>query len=113
MADTLSSEDLEDLLSGVFEPDTETIRMAEEGLASYLANPANVLNLLELVNGSESANIRHLSGLIIKQKLPNLWHDLEDDSKQSIKEGILHLLTTEPEKLVRVAICGFETNCVM
>ena len=45
----LSLGDLETLLSGVFQNDTETIRLAEADLVVYLSNPNNVLNLLQLV----------------------------------------------------------------
>lgn len=97
---------LEHVLEALGANNTEIIRQAESILKPFLKSILSVPALLHQIEFSTNVSVRHVSALILKKRINNLYSKCGDAEKASIKINILRLVTIEPVKPVRTAIAG-------
>jgi hypothetical protein len=101
-----SVEELEAILGALLVPDNEAIRQAESRLKELAKAPRFLHAMVERAGASPSPQVRQLAAVIARRRGAKHWVDqkLSDDERTQIKAMLLHMLTAEPEHLVRRSV---------
>jgi hypothetical protein len=102
----VSAEELEAVLGALLVPDNEAIKQAEARLKEVSKMPQFILAVVERAGASASPQIRQLAAVIARRRGAKHWVDakLTDENRTQLKAMLLHMLTAEPEHLVRRSV---------
>lgn len=96
------------LLLALTQPDTATIRQAELALKPVLKNPSSTQCLVEIVKGRDvNPNaVRHVAAIVLRKRLPSHYATFDPNSRTLLKQELLSILASEPERSVRHGMMG-------
>jgi len=96
------------LLTTLTQPNTEAIRHAETLLKPILKDARSVSPLVEVLAAREVQPdaVRHVAGVLLRKRLSSHYQELPLDFRNSIKEQILVIMSSEPNRSVRNAAVG-------
>ena len=108
---------MEQILLGLLEPSSETIRQAE-GLLKPLLKKASVVGVLVAVlsHGPQQADpgkraaVRQIAAVVLRKKIVKLWGKLKKGAQAEVKAKILERLAAEEERAVRKSIAALASN---
>lgn len=101
-----SPEELEGVLGALLVPDNEAIKQAEARLKELSKTPQFLLAMVERAGASASPQVRQLAAVVARRRGAKHWvsPQLTADNREQIKNMLLHMLTAEPEHLVRRSV---------
>lgn len=98
------------LLAALTQPDTNTIRQAEQALKPILKNPASMLSLWTLIADPQASHdnigVRHVGAIVLRKRLPSHYGTWDDQTKNAWQQQILNGLATEQSRPVRAGLVG-------
>lgn len=94
------------VLSALCANDTNAIRAAEKELKNFAKTPACLPTIVKVLQECPAENIRHHAALLLKRRLGLLYSKCDKPQKAQLKDIVLTIVVNEPNKLVRVALCG-------
>lgn len=94
------------VLSSLNANDTAIIRKAEKALKPFMKTLACVPALMQQLTTSQDINIRHHSALLLKRKISVLYSKCSTTQREQLKDTILQIVVSEPNKAVRTAMAG-------
>jgi len=100
------------LLSALTQPDTNTIRSAEQQLKPVLKNPASMACLWQVISGSggsgggDDVALRHVSAIVLRKRLPAHYSTWDGPTKLQWQQQVLNALAVEPVRPVRQGLVG-------
>jgi hypothetical protein len=106
MADLTNPENLSRVLSLLSANDTATVKKGEKQLKPFLKQAVSAHHLLNQIQNSPEATIRHHASLLLKKKLVSFYPKFNKQQRAELKLHLLHLMVTEQDKGVRTAIAG-------
>jgi hypothetical protein len=106
MSDLTNPVNLGNVLSLLSANDTATVKKGEKQLKPFLKQPASAHHLLNQIQNSQNASVRHHAALLLKKKLVVFYPKFNKQHRAEMKIHLLNLMVSEPEKGVRTAIAG-------
>jgi hypothetical protein len=95
------------LLSGLTQPDTVTIRQAEQALKPVLKQPATMPVLWQIVaEPSYGPGVRHVGAIVLRKRLPSHYSSMDAAVKAEWQQRVLQALASESERPVRSGLVG-------
>jgi len=94
------------LLGALTQPNTETIRVAELALKPMLKDPRSVASLLTVLKTTEQPSIRHVAAVVLRKRVASHFKMFDAGTKMYVKNEILDILRTEPERTVRHGVAA-------
>eukprot|EP00301_Raphidiophrys_heterophryoidea_P001506 c10725_g1_i1.p1 GENE.c10725_g1_i1~~c10725_g1_i1.p1 ORF type:complete len:1209 (-),score=348.77 c10725_g1_i1:387-3959(-) len=97
----------EDILGACLSADNNHRREGEAALKHKLTTqpqPATHSELLHLTQNSPHPEIRQLSALIVRRRIPAVWKHLDPATQAQTKTILLNQLVTDPQRAVRIAL---------
>ena len=106
MSDLTNPTNLGNVLSLLSANDTATVKKGEKQLKPFLKQPASAHHLLNQIQNSPNASVRHHAALLLKKKLVLFYPKFNKQNRGELKIHLLNLMVSEPDKGVRTAIAG-------
>ncbi len=112
----MAEQQLDAALAGLLTPDNRVIKQSRAFLIHFLRQPGCVAGLLSRVappghaqasaasQASANPGVRQVAAVLLHKVVNKHWGRLDAASRQLVQTSLLHLLTQEPEPLVRRAI---------
>jgi hypothetical protein len=98
---------LEALLNGLIQPDTGTIRQAEQALKPLLKQPATMPVLWQIVaNPANDMGVRHVGAIVLRKRLPTHYATMDASLKLEWQGQVLQALAIEVARPVRSGLVG-------
>mgnify|MGYP003386949967 CR=1 FL=1 len=94
------------VLSSLNTNDTVIIRKAEKALKPFMKTLACVPAMMQQLTTSQDINIRHHSALLLKRRISVLYSKCSVTQREQLKDTMLQLVVSEPNKAVRTAMAG-------
>lgn len=85
------------LLNQTLQPDTDTVKAAEEGLAKLTHDPALVPALFQIIVDAPEDGVRQSASLGLQKRVPEVWDTLSAPVRDQMKSKLLHLAIAEPK----------------
>lgn len=98
--------DLTNVLNMLSQPDTAAVKQGEKFLKPFLKNSLCLYPLLLQIQQSPVVAIRHHAALLLKKRALASYAKMNASQQAEMKTQFLAALTTEPDKMVRIAIAG-------
>ncbi|KAI8325113.1 ARM repeat-containing protein [Martensiomyces pterosporus] len=94
---------LQDLLQRlVFASDTQSIQTVTSSLnQQFYTNAACIPALLTIAKDNEQWQVRQLAAVELRKRVPKFWGEIDDGTKQQIREMILKMIVEEKDNLTR------------
>jgi len=92
---------LVDILSLLFQPNTETVKNATKQLKEYFKTPHALKNLLILVQESEDTRIRQVSCVYLRRIIDKLWLKIGPEDQAHVKQVLLQRFIEEPVPVIK------------
>ncbi|CCG82267.1 Karyopherin Kap123 [Taphrina deformans PYCC 5710] len=97
-------EQLEGLLNEIAQPDSQRIAAATKALKeTYYNNPACLPSLIQVMQQSQSVQIRQLAAVEARKQATAHWASLDETTRLNIRNSLLQSTLSEQQKLVRHA----------
>lgn len=94
-------------LSQLTQPDTNTIRHAEQQLKPVLKNPASMALLWQVISTSTDVAVRHVAAIVLRKRLPAHYQQAFDQTtKMQWQQQVLQALAVEQVRPVRTGLIG-------
>ena len=107
----MSAQQLDAALSGLLQPDNATIKTSRRFLTQFVKQQACVAGLMSRLSVDAVAapvtlnpGVRQIAAVLLHKYINKHWGRLPVTMQQQVQHALLHLLTQEPEPLVRRAI---------
>ena len=97
----LTTDGLAQLLSQLFQPDTEIVKKATTLLKQYFKSVQALENLLILMATHENAQVRQVSCVYLRKLASKLWMNLPADDQTKTKALLLERFVAEPTSIVK------------
>jgi hypothetical protein len=97
---------LEQALAGLLTPNNVVIKQSRRYLFQMLKTPNSILGLMNRVDSKQNNNAgtRQVSAVLLRKVINKHWGKLDNPTRQNIQNALLHMITQEPEVLVRRAL---------
>lgn len=95
--------ELEAVLGMLLAPDTNRIKEGTAILKVFIKNASSIQPLMQQLASSPTAGVRQLAGVLIRQRLTQLWRKLPETARTEIKNTLLQRLLEESVRPVRVS----------
>ena len=97
---------LEEALAGLLTPNNVIIKQSRQYLFQLLKQPNSIVGLMNRVDVVHNTNsgTRQVGAVLLRKVINKHWGRLDANTRAQIKTALLHLLTQEPEILVRRAL---------
>lgn len=95
------SEELEQILSQLTQPDNALIQQATAQLKLAFKDPAIIPALCAVMTGSQNPQIRQSAAVMLRMRVKKHWRKISPDHRESIKAVVLQAFTQESEHMVR------------
>lgn len=95
------SEELEQILSRLTQPDNAIIQQATAQLKQAFKDPAIIPALCAVMTGSQNPQIRQSAAVMLRMRVRKHWKKISPDDRESLKAVVLQAFTQESEHTVR------------
>ncbi|XP_028822991.1 importin-4 [Denticeps clupeoides] len=95
------SEELEQLLSQLTQPDNAVIQQVTAQLKQAFKDPAVVPALCAVMTGSQSPQVRQSAAVVLRMRVKKHWKKISPDHRESLKAMVLQAFQQETEHAVR------------
>ncbi|KAM4606742.1 importin-4 [Polymixia lowei] len=95
------SEELEQILSQLTQPDNAVIQQATAQLKQAFKDPAIIPALCAVMTGSQNPQIRQSAAVMLRMRVKKHWKKISPDHRESLKAVVLQAFTQESEHTVR------------
>jgi len=104
--DAMSVVQLEQALVGLMTPDNVVIKQSRRFLFQILKQPNSIVGLMNRVDSTQNQNsgTRQVAAVLLRQVINKHWGRLDASTRAHVQTALLHLITQEPEVLVRRAL---------
>jgi len=93
-------------LTALTQPDTNTIRQAEQQLKPVLKDPASMNVLWQLAAHHTDIAVRHVATIVLRKRLPGHYSNMAPEQQQEWQTQLLQLLAQEGERPIRNGLVG-------
>jgi hypothetical protein len=102
----MSVQQLEQALAGLLTPNNVVIKQSRQFLFQMLKTPNSIVGLMNRVDATQNPNTgtRQVSAVLLRKVINKHWGRLDNATREQVQTRLLHLLTQEPEILVRRAL---------
>ena len=102
----MSVQQLEQALAGLLTPNNVIIKQSRQFLFQMLKTPNSIVGLMNRVDATQNPNTgtRQVSAVLLRKVINKHWGRLDNTTREQVQTRLLHLLTQEPEVLVRRAL---------
>lgn len=97
----MMSEELEQILSQLTQPDNTIIQQATAQLKQAFKDPAVIPALCAVMTGSQNPQIRQSAAVMLRMRVMKHWKKISPDHRESLKAVVLQAFTQESEHSVR------------
>ena len=99
-------EQLQAALLGLLTPNNVIIKQSRQHLFQILKTPNSIVGLMNRVDAAQNPNTgtRQVSAVLLRKVINKHWGRLDTATRTQVQTTLLHLLTQEPEILVRRAL---------
>jgi hypothetical protein len=106
MSSSQQLDQLEQALAGLLTPDNNIIKQSRQYLFQLLKAPNSIVGLMNRVDATQNQNTgtRQVSAVLLRKVINKHWGRLDAGTRQQVQTALLHMLTQEPEVLVRRAL---------
>ena len=101
------------LLTALTQPDTNTIRQAEQALKPVLKDPSSMQLLWQIIttsantpNDPNAVAVRHVAAIVLRKRLPGHYSSWDANTKLQWQSQVLSGLATEQVRPVRSGLVG-------
>uniref|UniRef100_A0A3B1JNG4 Importin 4 n=1 Tax=Astyanax mexicanus TaxID=7994 RepID=A0A3B1JNG4_ASTMX len=95
------SEELENILSQLTEPDNAVIQKATAQLKQAFKDPNIIPALCAVMTGSQNPQVRQSAAVMLRMRVKKQWKKISPDHKESLKAVVLQAFKQETEHVVR------------
>lgn len=95
------SQELEQLLSQLTEPDNAVIQQATVQLKQAFKDPAIIPALCAIINGSQNPKIRQTATVMLRLRVKKHWKKINPNDRESLKAVVLQAFMQETEHTVQ------------
>ncbi|XP_028288585.1 importin-4-like [Parambassis ranga] len=95
------SEELEQILSQLTEPDNAVIQQATAKLKQAFKDPAIIPALCAVMSGSQNPQIRQSAAVMLRMRVKNHWNKISPNDRESLKAVVLQACMQESEHTVQ------------
>lgn len=99
--DVITPDELANILTQLFQPNTEIVKKATAFLKEYFKRIKALENLLILMSTHQEQNIRQVSCVYLRKIIGNLWMNLPQANQLQTKTLLLQRFLDEPVSLVK------------
>lgn len=92
---------LEELLRGMMQPNTEVVKQASDALNKHLKNSIALVCLLEIHYKSPHPELRQLAAVLMRKVIIGHWGKLKQEVQEDFKRILLEVLLKDPSPTVR------------
>mmetsp|Transcript_20737 Transcript_20737/g.26835 ORF Transcript_20737/g.26835 Transcript_20737/m.26835 type:complete len:1175 (-) Transcript_20737:204-3728(-) len=103
-------EHLEQILAALLQPNSDTIRQAEQALKPLLLKASVVSSLMTIIQNSPNAAVRQIAAVVLRKKIAKLWKKVKKSTQVLVKDALLARLHTEPERIVRKSLAALAST---
>lgn len=95
------SEELENILSQLTQPDNAVIQKATAQLKQAFKDPNIIPALCAVMTGSQNPQVRQSAAVMLRMRVKKQWKKISPDHKESLKAVVLQAFKQETEHIVR------------
>ncbi|XP_065064233.1 importin-4-like [Rhopilema esculentum] len=101
----VNANEIEEVLLRLTVPDSKIIQQATAQLIQVFTNPDIVPALIQILVSATNPTVRQYAAILVRKRIVKNLDKVNDDVKNSLCAALIQALSTEPEHLVRIAIC--------